>query len=333
MKSLAGFILVLITCLAPHVIYAQHKINFKHYNINHGLSQNTVFCLLEDRQCLIWIGTEDGLNKFDGYTFTVYKHKNSDPQSISHNQINALYEDKSGNIWVATSSGLNIFDKKKESFELLPIPNDLSDFITSIFEDSKGNIWITSLNGLLLYHPTQKKFSHFGYKNNTRADKIFEAPDGIFWLSLDKDLRRFDPVKKQFLALPPTLENDKRIRNSYPRTIKQDDLKRIWIGTETAGLFIYDSKSNTLEHLENDKSNKNSLPINTIRDLYFNHKNEVWIATRSGLSIFNTQRKRFQNYQNDIYDSSSISQNSVRSILKDLTEITEESDVFPSVST
>lgn len=313
-KSLGIFLVFLFT---QAVVLAQdQKLRFKHYSIDNGLSQNTVYCLLEDKEGIIWIGTEDGLNKFDGYSFTAYKHRNQNPNSISHNQINDLYEDKSGRIWVATSDGLNVFDKKTDSFELIPIPNNLSEFITSIFEDNNGDIWITTLNGLFLYHPTKKTFSHYKDQNNNRADKIMQDSDGLLWLSINKDLRIFNPKNKKFIPLPPLLENNSSLRNSYPRAIKQDSLKRIWIGTETSGLFIYDTKSNTLQHIENEKSNKNSLPVNIIRDIFFN-KNEVWLGTRNGLSIFNTKTEKFKNYQNDEYDNSSISQNSVRKILKD----------------
>jgi signal transduction histidine kinase/ligand-binding sensor domain-containing protein/AraC-like DNA-binding protein len=298
-------------------VWAQDKkIRFKHYSIDHGLSQNTVFSLLEDKDGLIWAGTEDGLNKFDSYTFTSYKHKNKDPRSISHNQINDLYEDKNGKIWVATSNGLNIFDKRTETFELLPVPKDQSAFITSIFEDKKGNIWVTTLNGLLAYHPAKKTFSHFSFLNNRRADKVMEDATGIFWVSVDKDLRRFDPKTKKFIPLPPLLENNPLVRNSYPRVIKEDHSKRIWVGTEESGLLIYDPKTNTLQHFENDKSNKNSLPVNIVRDIYFN-KEEAWLGTRNGLSILDPETKTFTNYQSDEYDDSSLSENSVRTILKD----------------
>lgn len=229
MKAFLQFLVVI--GLISSTSYGQsHKIRFKHYSIDHGLSQNTVFSLLEDKEGAIWIGTEDGLNKFDGYTFTNFRHQNLDSSSISHNQINDLHEDKHGKIWIATSDGLNTYDKKTETFKRLHIPNNPNTFITSIFEDSKGEIWITLLNGLHHFQPKQDTFEHFPYRSNNRADKIMEDSQGIFWISADKSLQRFDPVKKQYIKLPALLEDNEALRNSYPRTIKEDHRKRIWVG-------------------------------------------------------------------------------------------------------
>jgi len=314
--------LVILILYSINALKAQSsRINFKHYTINEGLSQNTVFCLLEDKEGIIWIGTEDGLNKFDGYDFTVYKHEFRNSNSISHNQINALYEDEKGRIWIGTSDGLNIFDKVSEKFTRISTRQGQSvtsnDFITSIFEDNEGHIWVTSLEGLKLYNPVNKTFKLFNYGSQKRADRVMEDSRGIFWVSLDKDLKRFDPVKKQFLPLPGILENNSSLRKSFIRVIKQDRSKKIWIGTETSGLFIYDEKANVLEHFKNEKSDKSSLPADIVREIAFPDKDNVWVGTRDGLSIFNRKTKKFTNYKNDRYDLKSLSQNSIRTILKD----------------
>lgn len=153
---LKRFFITLLLCHAMAIFAEEPNLNFRHYTINEGLSQNTVFCLLEDRDGIIWMGTADGLNKFDGYDFKYYKHEFRNAYSISNNQINALYEDKSGKIWIGTADGLNVFDKHTEKFSRLSTTKSptltSNDFITSIYEDSKGNIWITSQEGLKLYN-------------------------------------------------------------------------------------------------------------------------------------------------------------------------------------
>ncbi|MEJ5962636.1 two-component regulator propeller domain-containing protein [Pedobacter immunditicola] len=316
------FTVVLSILISVFPSNAQNKrINFKRYTINEGLSQNTVYALLEDREGIIWIGTEDGLNKFDGYDFTYYKHENRNPHSISHNQVNALYEDKAGKIWIGTSDGLNVFDKKTEAFTRLnTIKNPglgFNENITSIYEDKKGDIWVTTQKGLIRYHPEGNNFLHFDYPKDKRTDKVMEDDQGMFWVSIDKDLRRFDPKKKQYIPLPASLENNVSLRNSYPRVIKKDAENKIWIGTERAGLFIYDTKENSLQHFRNDKSDNKSLPIDIIRDIHFYNDKEVWIGTRDGLSIFNKDTKQFTNHQHDRYNPASLSQNSIRTIIKD----------------
>lgn len=302
------------------------KINFKHYSINEGLSQNTVFCLLQDKYGFIWVGTEDGLNKFDGYDFSYYQHENKDPNTISHNQVNALFENNDGKIWVGTYDGLNVFDRKTESFTRLNTSvkkSEPNEQITSIFKDRKGNIWIGTFNGLLLYHPENKTFSNYklntglNSNNTNRVNCIFEDKHGALWISGGTNLFRFDPKNEKFYALPTLLETNASLKNSYPRVIKSDARNRIWIGTEKSGVFVFDEQKNTLENLRNDPKNKNSLPIDIVRDIHFDNSKEIWIGTRDGLSIYNEESKRFTNFSNDKYDVNSLSHNSIRAILKD----------------
>lgn len=318
---LKRFFITLLLCHAMAIFAEEPNLNFRHYTINEGLSQNTVFCLLEDRDGIIWMGTADGLNKFDGYDFKYYKHEFRNAYSISNNQINALYEDKSGKIWIGTADGLNVFDKHTEKFTRLSTTKSptltSNDFITSIYEDSKGNIWITSQEGLKLYNLKSKKFSVYPYIENRRADRVMEDSHGILWVSVGKDLRRFDPAKKKYLPLPTILENNSSLRKSFVRVFAKDKTNRIWIGTETAGLFIYDESTNTLEDFKNDKADKNSLPADIIREIFFTNDGKVLLGTRDGLSVYNSQTKKFTNYKNDRFDPNSLSQNSIRDILQD----------------
>jgi len=316
---------VLIAILCNYAAAQSTKINFKHYSINEGLSQNTVFCLLEDKYGFIWVGTEDGLNKFDGYDFTYFQHENNQPNSISHNQVNALFENSDGKIWVGTYDGLNVYDRETETFTRLNTSlkkSDPNEQITSIFKDKKGNIWVGTFDGLLLYHPKDKTFSNFQVSSNSadninRINYIFEDKHSNLWVSAGTDLYRFDTKKKKFFALPIILEKNIFLKTSYVRVIKEDVKGRIWIGTEKAGVFIFDEQKNIVKNLKNNPQNKNSLPIDIVREIYFHNDKEIWIGTRDGLTVFNEEKSQFRNYSKDKYDPYSLSHNSVRTILKD----------------
>ncbi|PRY53599.1 two component regulator with propeller domain [Arcticibacter pallidicorallinus] len=318
---LKRFLLALAFCFSMSVRGREVNYNFKHYTINEGLSQNTVLCLLEDKDGVIWMGTADGLNKFDGYDFTHYKHQFRHAGGISNNQINALYEAKNGDIWVGTADGLNVFNKRTEKFTRLSTTVrrtvTSNDFITSIYEDSKGRVWLTSQEGLKLYDPGRKTFSVYPYLSNRRADRLMEDAQGILWISVDKDLRRFDPASKRYLPLPSILERDSSLRNSFVRVLTRDKENKIWIGTEAAGLFVYDARTNTLERFRSDKADPASLPADIIREIFFTRENKVLIGTRDGLSVFDSNTKTFANYKNDRFDPNSLSQNSIRDILQD----------------
>jgi ligand-binding sensor domain-containing protein len=155
--------LVLINIWLAFPVTAQLKdIRFTSVRSEDGLSSNTVNAIIKDRYGMLWFGTSDGLNRFDGTNFTVYRYKPDDPRSISANEILSLCEDKSGNLWVGTSGGsLNLYDRKTDSFIHFPCSKETNgihnNVILSICEDFTGNIWIAHFNGINIIDPITKK--------------------------------------------------------------------------------------------------------------------------------------------------------------------------------
>ena len=130
---------------------AQHQhLRFQNFGVKDDLSHSHVKCILEDQLGFIWFGTLNGLNRFDSYSFRVYKSKEHDPRSISDNQINDLFERDNGDIWIATDGGgLNLYHRQTDHFEVFRNdPNDpksiAGNVITSLFEDQTGNLWIAT---------------------------------------------------------------------------------------------------------------------------------------------------------------------------------------------
>jgi ligand-binding sensor domain-containing protein len=141
---------------------------FEHLSIEQGLSQNSVYCIVQDIRGFMWFGTLDGLNKYDGYSFTVYKHDPKDLQSLSSNDINSIYEDQSGVLWIGTiSGGLNKFDREKETFTHYKHdpdnPQSLSgNDVLSIYEDQTGVLLIgTDGGGLNKFDREKETFTHY----------------------------------------------------------------------------------------------------------------------------------------------------------------------------
>ncbi|WP_304064422.1 hybrid sensor histidine kinase/response regulator transcription factor [Pedobacter glucosidilyticus] len=301
------------------------KISFKHYTINEGLSQNTVLCILVDHYGFIWIGTEDGLNKFDGYEFTIYRHDNKNKKSISNNQINALHEDKEGNIWIGTAKGLNVFDRKKEIFKKVvnksAIIDGSGEYITSFEEAKNGDIWIGSLGDFKRYDKKTKKVTVYKLpptkeKDQNRIHHIYLDEKSLLWLSKGKGLKVFNPKTNTLQHPSPILRDHKILQKSFIRTIQKDDHGNVWIGTEFYGVFVYNKKRNSLRNLS-QLATKNGLPINAVREIFIKNKDEVWLGTREGLVVYHIKQNKFTNYVNDKYDLTSISHNIIRCITKD----------------
>ena len=131
----------------------EQNLKFDHLSLKEGLSQSTVYSILQDSKGFMWFGTQDGLNKYDGYQFTVYRHDSQDANSLSHNEVFAIYEDSQGTLWFGTGKGLNRFDSQQNRFiHYLHDPqnpdNSLSNnTVWSINEDNEGLLWIGTDGG------------------------------------------------------------------------------------------------------------------------------------------------------------------------------------------
>lgn len=303
------------------------KLYFKHFTINDGLSQNTIFCMVQDTNDFIWIGTEDGLNRFDGYDFTVYKQENRNPSSLSNSKINALLESKDGTLWIGTADGLNQYNRTTNNFSRIKLgggyQRELDNYITSLVQDRRGNLWVGTLGGLKIYNPKTSKTASFYVNSPTDAAglnkvrTIYEDKRGLLWISIGNDLRCFDRAKGKFLALPTTLENNRALRDGTVRVISEDNLGRYWFGTESEGLFCYQPATGDCKNFRSSESQNLGLLSNVIRDIYFKSDHELWVGTREGLSILDTKTNMFSNYKYNRYDSRTISHNSIRHIMKD----------------
>lgn len=319
------YTLAFLCGICPFAICQSSKPVFKHLTINNGLSQNTVYSLLQDRTGFIWIGTEDGLNKYDGYEFTTYKHDASDKNSLSNSQINALMEDNQGNLWIGTSDGISFFDRKRNQFShiytISKKSSEANDYITAFLQDKRSNIWVATYSGLKLYNAADKKFINYpsGYDKLDIAVKkvltIFEDNSGILWVGTNKGVRLFDTNKRQYIPTPAILQNNTILSGGNIRAIKQDKKGNYWIATETGGVFNYIPEKNSCINYRQQANGANSLLSNTVRDIYIVNDNEIWMGTREGLSIL--KDGIFSNYKYDKYDPDGLSHNSVRSIIKD----------------
>src|SRR5512143_493554 len=142
-------------------------VRFEHLTIQDGLSQSAGLAIFQDSRGFLWIGTQDGLNRYDGYSFTVFKHDTENAASISHNSILSIAEDRDGFLWIGTwGGGLNRFDAATETFIAYHhIPSEPSSLInntvTSLWQDSNGALWVGTLDGLDRFNPQTRGFDHF----------------------------------------------------------------------------------------------------------------------------------------------------------------------------
>jgi len=313
---------------------------FDRITIMDGLSQSSVYSILQDKKGFIWFGTRDGLNKFDGYSFKVYKNTPDDPFSISNNEVICLSQDNSGLLWIGTrGGGLNIFDSNKEKFFRYPSkPNDASglgsDVVSSIFRDSKGDMWIGTMNG---FYKAIKNFS-----NNTGANFSFiivskdvkpvssstfavknieESKKGNLLVASENGFYIFNPHSYRFKIIDIPNSSDYLFTSSY----QQSD-SVFWMGSFENGMFkvIFekDEDGKVKKIIRFDQAQGGIYKFsNRVDALLHDQFNNLWIASRGGLIKIDLTKNIKTTFINDPQDANSISDDRLNSLFVDRTGV------------
>lgn len=237
--------------LLHHHLGAQNKIiptaHFYQLSPKNGLLCNNIETLCQDSKGFLWIGSNEGLQRWDGYTFKTYQHNFKDSSGLSSNIIYSIFEDKSGQIWVGTITGLNQYNPNIDNFEPVKINNNsVSTPVNVIKEGTNGNLWLATSNGLCLYEPKSKTPTWYYASDilpNTDAENVFFALDidskGKLWLgTFYAGLMTFDPAQKNIIPYRPTAALDNELKNLKIKKLLIDFSGDIWIGTMNEGAVL-----------------------------------------------------------------------------------------------
>ncbi len=308
------------------------QIRFEQISLEQGLSQSSVYSIYQDSTGFLWFGTEDGLNKFDGYNFTVYRHDPDDPLSLSDNTILSIVEDQSGELWVGTyGRGLNRFDREKEQFTRFrhnPSNSNslVHDTVSVINIDSSGVLWVGTLDGLDRYDSDSEKFIHYQHDlenlnslSHNMVTAIHQDLNGTLWIgTFGGGLNRFDPATDQFFRYKHDIINPYKISSDYITSISEDQSGILWIGTADGELNKFDPQTEEFIQYRSDPDNSNSLSQNSISSVEVDHSGKIWIGSDGkGIDVFDPSSGQFQNFRNDPGDSFSLSQDLVNDIFVD----------------
>ncbi len=299
-------------------------LNFKHISFKEGLAQSPVSCFLQDKEGFIWFGNLKGLTRYDGYELKKFSFDMHDPTTISNNRVNAILQDSKNQIWIGTSNGLNRYNKNLETFthiDILEIKGG-RNYISSIVEDKQKNIWVGTFGGLKKLNRKTLKLEDVTSNANEPNFKNFAIyslyvdQNNKIWAGTNNGLKTFDPVTGTNNPLPAFFYQNQNFVNNKIFVTKQDLNGNFWFGTEVSGVF----KASIIEQKVTNyyfKSDKSSIASNWIKDILIDDKEKIWFATRSGVSILNTNNETFNNLQHDPLNSNSLNDNTIWSFLKD----------------
>lgn len=331
LKKILPFIIFFFAFLAP-AFCQKNSFVFRHLTVSDGLSQSSVISIAQDHKGFMWFGTRDGLNRYDGHKFTVYKHHKEDSSSIGSNDILEVVVDSEGNLWVGTSRGLSKFIYRKDKF--LNFQHDAADSstisdnsVTAICEASNGDVWIGTNHGLNRYDKASGKFKRFYHDtlnihsiSNNQVQDIFEDKEGFIWVATAGGLNKLDISSKghiRFTSLLHEPGNSQSLSDNNTQSIAEDAEGNLWIGTKNGGLNKFDKSSGKFESFVHDPLLNNSISNNDVRTLAFDAQGRLWVGTFNGLNLMDSKNMRFHRMINDKDRPGTLSHNSVKSVFVD----------------
>ena len=301
---------------------------FDRLGIVDGLSNNSITSIFQDRRGFLWFGTLDGLNRYDGYTFTVFRHDIQDSTSLGSNRILSLSEDRSGTLWIGTeNAGLNRLDRATGRFyHYTNVPTDPRSLshnqVESILEDHTGTLWVGTRNGLNRLDRKTGMFSRYFHApadslslGNSHIGALFEDSDGVFWVCGGDYLHRFDSAHGTFTRFRPRIP----IAQGEPimGSIIENPRGTFWISSWGSGLWKFDKATGEFTVFRHDPGNPGSLCNNDVGHLGLDGSGNLWIGTQDGLDMLKKGSGEFTHFTHDVNDESSIGANGIWPIYRD----------------
>jgi len=317
-----------------NIIAQKRELEFEHLTTRDGLSQSTIACIEQDSKGFMWFGTQDGLNKYDGFAFTNYQPAPDDTASLLGSYVIVITEDSEENLWIGTESGLNKYNRNIDGF--VHYKHDSNDptslggsEVRDILEDSRGNLWIATIGGgLNLFDRDKKEFIRYKRENNdpnslssNDITAIFEDNRNNLWIgSMHGDLDLFDRDHESFHHF--YYKNEKLTEHEI-WSIGGDRGGNIWICTYRNGLykmFLNEEGDYDFVHYKHDVNDDSSISGNAIFTVLEDSRGQFWIGTENeGLNLFDRENNKFIRYKADIFHDKGLNNNSIWSIYEDRT--------------
>jgi diguanylate cyclase (GGDEF)-like protein len=284
---------------SPRALAGPRPMRFARLSVDEGLSQSTVFSVFQDSVGYMWLGTEDGLTRYDGYAFKVYRHRPHDPASLPNNFVWQIDEDASGDLWIGTDGGgLARWRRKSDTFvSYRADPADgsslPSDQVRAVEVGRSGLVWVgTKGGGLARLDPRTGRFVRYRHDPASPAslasdivNAIYERKDGTVWVGTSSGIDRFDAATSGFRHQAHAASDPGSLSDDDVRSIFEDRQGTLWIGTFRGGLNRLARGALRFEHFRHDPRDPRSLSDDCVHAVLEDRVGRLWVATRSGLDL------------------------------------------------
>lgn len=326
-KYIIYMLLLIILLITTNIVYvsAYNNINFKNITSEDGLLQGTVETIIQDDQGYIWLGTNDGLCRYNGYEFKIYKHDEELENSITNNYIVDIKQDNSGNIWVGTANGLSKIDTKTDlitNYNMNDEEKSLSHYnIGDILITKSGDVLVGTSDGLNIYNEKKDEFYRIFNKDSDLSSQFIrslaEDENQNIWVATNNGIDKIDIKNNKNIISFKTGHGKFDISENDIYVVRYDPKGYIWAGALKEGLNRIDINTNEVKQYKNDYRDEKSLPGNYVKDILRDSSGNLWVGTDNGLAKYNEQTENFATYKNKIYDKTSLVNDEVFSIQED----------------
>jgi len=304
-------VILLFTFFLFHQTGLSQPYYFRHYQVESGLSNNTVFCSIQDKQGFLWFGTKEGLNRFDGYQFKQFKLDKENDRTLTPDLIFCLYNDNNGTLWVGGEKGLFKYQPGQEKLVHMfdSLPN-----VSAVQMDKSGQLWFLSSNVIHRYNFSTNKMVSFPIKEYFEATSLCMLQDGNLWFCATNGyIYQFNKATNQFIK-HDIFEHSPPPSSRWLQRVYPGNNNTVFIGTTSQGLKQFNVTTNDYKDILIYNPDKTTV---FVRDILKKTDNEYWFATESGIFILNTADGSFINLKKKMLDPYSLSDNAVYSLCKD----------------
>jgi signal transduction histidine kinase/ligand-binding sensor domain-containing protein/CheY-like chemotaxis protein/HPt (histidine-containing phosphotransfer) domain-containing protein len=309
---------------------AERPMYFDHLTMREGLSQSTVNCIFQDSRGYIWLGTESGLDRYDGYSVRQYRRERGNPHALASDYIWQIAEDRAGNLWLATDDGgVARWSSRTDSFEAFRHdprrPDSLaSDSTSTLFIDARDRIWVgTQDSGLDILDPRTGVAQHFRHRDgdpqslpSDAVHAIYADHAGRIWIGTDGGLSRYRPGHGDFVTYTRQPDGS-GLSDNQVRVIFQDRSGILWIGTKAGGLDRLDPVTSRIEVFRHHAADPTSLSNDWVWAILQDSAGRLWVGTQDGLNLFDPGSATFLHYGNAPDDPQSLSDDQIMSLYQD----------------
>jgi diguanylate cyclase (GGDEF)-like protein len=334
--GLATLVVATVLALLPRPGYGNPDdpagpMRFSHVTSEQGLSQANVMAVLQDSIGYMWFGTENGLNRYDGYQMRRYQRSQRQPNSLAHDYVWAVAEDKNGNLWIATDGGgVAHWNRAADSFlnyrhDPADATSIASNHVRTVLVDADGAVWLgTRDQGVDRLDPATGKATHYRHDpsdpaslaNNAVYALVIDGA-GQLWVGTDGGLNRWHRASGGFIRYQHAAAKPNSLSSDLVRTVYEDRQGTIWVGTETGGLNRLDPTTGRFQRFRHADDSPISLSNDHVRAILEDVDGRLWVGTADGLNLMQRKAGTFTRFVHSDTDPTSLRDNYVMSLFQD----------------